>query len=290
MKSYHIPVLLNESLELLNINPKGTYVDCTLGEGGHSFAIYQKLNGGKLISIDADQNAVDFVLETYGKKENWEIVRSNFSKVKEVCKQAKPDGILMDLGISSRQLEGVKRGFSYNQKEEELDMRMDETLGVKALDLLNALSEKDLTNLFFSLGEEKYSRRIAKEIKKRGDIKTVGDLTSLVLKVVPAANLRNDNHNPARRVFQALRIAVNDELGSLETGLEGGFEILNRNGRLVVITFHSLEDRIVKKFFEEKVKNGEALKVIDFQIPSKAELSRNDRAHSAKIRCIEKNN
>ena len=286
MKSYHTPVLLKESLELLNINPKGTYIDCTLGEGGHSFAIYQKLDGGKLISLDHDQNAIDFVNEKYGKKDGWEVIRSNFSKIKQVCSNA--DGILMDLGISSRQLEETKRGFSYNQKEEELDMRMDESLGVKALDLLNALSEKDLTNLFFKYGEEKYSRRIAKEIKKRGNIKTVGDLTSLVLGVVPAANLRNDNHNPARRVFQALRIAVNDELGSLEIGLEGGFEILNKGGRLVVITFHSLEDRIVKKFFEVKVKEGKATKVIDFQLPSEAELAENDRAHSAKIRCIEK--
>jgi 16S rRNA (cytosine1402-N4)-methyltransferase len=286
MKSYHIPVLLKESINLLNINPKGTYVDCTLGEGGHSFAIYQKLNGGKLISIDADQEAIDFVSKKYKRKDNWEVVRSNFSKIKEVLKGKMVDGILMDLGISSRQLEGTKRGFSYNQKEEELDMRMDETLGVKALDLLNALSEKELTNIFFKYGEEKYSRRIAKEIKKTGDIKTVGDLTSLVLKVVPAANLRNDNHNPARRVFQALRIAVNDELGSLELSLKDGFEILNKKGRLVVITFHSLEDRIVKRFFE--VKEGKAFKVIDFQLPSEAELKLNDRAHSAKIRCVEK--
>ena len=288
MKSYHIPVLLKESIELLNINPKGTYIDCTLGEGGHSFAIYQKLNGGKLISIDADQETIDFVLEKYGKKDNWEVFRSNFSKIKEIVKGEMADGILMDLGISSRQLEATKRGFSYNQKSEELDMRMDETLGVKALDLLNALSEKDLTNIFFKYGEEKYSRRIAKEIKKTGNIKTVGDLTSLVLKVVPAANLRNDNHNPARRVFQALRIAVNDELGSLEIGLKDGFEILNKKGRLVVITFHSLEDRIVKKFFEEKVKEGKALKVIDFQQPTETELKLNAKAHSAKIRCVEK--
>ena len=258
MDKIHIPVLLKECIDSLDIKPDGFYIDCTLGDGGHSFEIFKKLNSkGLLLSIDQDQYAIDFVKDYYKNhlKENWRIERSNFSKISELTKSLNrtPDGILMDLGLSSRQLEySHNRGFSYQEENEPLDMRMDEQLGVKAKDLLVALPEKELTRLFLTYGEERYAKRIANAIKKEiADINTVGDLTRLVYRVVPAAH--QSSKNPSRRVFQALRIVVNDELNSLKLGLENSFKILNSSGRISVITFHSLEDRIVKEFFHNTI-------------------------------------
>ncbi|MDX9739036.1 MAG: 16S rRNA (cytosine(1402)-N(4))-methyltransferase RsmH [Candidatus Dojkabacteria bacterium] len=292
MKKIHIPVLLKETIDSLSIKPNGFYIDCTLGDGGHSYEILKELNDeGLLLSIDQDQHAIDFVKEYYkdSLKQNWVIERSNFSKIAQLADKYKrePDGILMDLGLSSRQLEdSFNRGFSYQQESEPLDMRMDEELGVKAKDLLVVLPEKELTKLFFTYGEEKYARRIAKEIKRNiTDINTVGDLTGLVYRVVPAAH--QSSKNPSRRVFQALRIAVNDELNSLKIGLDNSFEILNSNGRLSLITFHSLEDRIVKDFFNNLVDSGRGVLLYnDVIAPTDIEIEKNPRSASAKLRTV----
>ena len=298
MDKIHIPVLLNESIDSLAIKEDGFYIDGTLGDAGHSFEILKRLSPqGFLISIDQDQHAIDFVKEYYKESipENWIIVKSNFSKidkvVKEFGKNRQPDGILLDIGLSSRQLEeSHNRGFSYQEENEPLDMRMDKELGVTAKDLLSALSEKELARIFWTYGEERYSQRIAKEIKKDiFNINTVGDLTRLIYKAVPAAD-NSITKNPSRRVFQALRIVVNDELGSLEQALDKSFEILNKNGRLSVITFHSLEDRIVKNFNLEKSRSGEGCLLFSKYIaPTDEEKISNPRSASAKLRTLIKN-
>jgi 16S rRNA (cytosine1402-N4)-methyltransferase len=295
MDKIHIPVLLQETLDSLNIDPDGFYIDCTLGDGGHSIEILKKLSkDGLLLSIDCDQNAIDFVKEYYKdellKRSNWIIKKGNFKDIKELTEDIdrKPNGILMDLGISSRQIEESKeRGFSYIEEDEPLDMRMDDTLNVTAKDLLNALSEKELITIFKKYGEEKYSRSIAKAIKKNiPDINTVGDLTRLIYKVTPAVN---SNKNPSRRVFQALRIVVNDELNNLKVALDRSFEILKKNGRISVISFHSLEDRIIKNYFLEKQGSGEGEMLFKRHIaPTDDEKKHNPRSASAKLRAIVK--
>ena len=291
MDKIHTPVLLKESLDSLNIQPDGFYIDCTLGDGGHSIEILKKLSPrGLLLSLDHDQHAIDFVKKYYKeevKQENWIIKRGNFKNIKKLTKDIsrQPLGILMDIGLSSRQLEkSHNRGFSYNEEKEPLDMRMDENLGVTALDLLRALPEKKLVKLFWRYGEERYSKPIAREVKNNiSDIKTVGDLTRLVYKVVPV----NSNKNPSRRVFQALRIVVNDELTNLEIGLDNSFEILQKGGRISVISFHSLEDRIVKTYFLEKQGSGEGEMLFKSQIaPTDDEKKHNPRSASAKLRTI----
>ncbi len=299
MDKIHIPVLLNETIDSLAIKEDGFYIDGTLGDGGHSFEILKRLSPkGLLISIDQDQHAIDFVKEYYKESipENWIIVKSNFSKIDKIVKDfgkgRQPDGILLDIGLSSRQLEeSHNRGFSYQEEKEPLDMRMDKELGVTAKDLLNALSEKELARIFWIYGEERYAQRIAKEIKKDiSNINTVGDLTRLIYKAVPAADKSTITKNPSRRVFQALRIVVNDELGSLETGLDKSFEILNKNGRLSVITFHSLEDRKVKNFNLEKSRSGEGSLLFSKHIaPTDEEKISNPRSASAKLRTLIKN-
>jgi 16S rRNA (cytosine1402-N4)-methyltransferase len=295
MDKIHIPVLLNESIDSLNIKPDGFYIDCTLGDGGHSIEILNKLSTkGLLLSIDYDQYAIDFVKKNYKdevKKENWILQKSNFKYIKNLANELgrNPDGILMDLGLSSRQLEeSHNRGFSYQREEEPLDMRMDQELGVTAKDLLNALPEKELGRLFKNYGEEKYSHQIAKVIKQNiSDINTVGDLTRLIYKVVPAYN---SIKNPSRRVFQALRIVVNDELNNLKEALDGSFEILQSKGRISVISFHSLEDRIVKNYFLEKQRSGEGEMLFKSHIaPTDDEKRYNPRSASAKLRVLIKN-
>lgn len=298
MDKIHTPVLLEEAIDSLSIKPNGMYIDGTLGDGGHSFAILNKLSDdGLLISIDQDQHAIDFVRKYYkdSLRANWIIIQSNFAKVDQVIKklgiEKEPDGILLDIGISSRQLEDShNRGFSYLEEKESLDMRMDEHLGVTAKDLLSALSERELSNIFFKYGEERYSQRIARNIKKNiSTINTVGDLTRLIYEAVPAAD-KSTNKNPSRRVFQALRIVVNDELNTLSEALDKSFEILNKNGRLSVITFHSLEDRIVKNFNLEKSRSGEGNLLFQKYIaPTDDEKRLNPRSASAKLRTLIKN-
>ncbi|MFA5633560.1 MAG: 16S rRNA (cytosine(1402)-N(4))-methyltransferase RsmH [Candidatus Dojkabacteria bacterium] len=293
MNKIHIPVLLSQTIDSLNIKPNGFYIDCTLGDGGHSFEVIQKLSDtGTLLSIDCDLNAIEFVEEYYKdyllKRKNWIIKKGNFRNIRELVKEInrKPNGILIDLGISSRQIEESKeRGFSYMQEEEPLDMRMDSELNVTAKDLLNALSVKELTFIFNKYGEERYSNLIAKHIKENiSNINTVGDLTRLIYKVMPAVN---SNKNPSRRVFQALRIVVNDELNSLKIALDESFEILKENGRISVISFHSLEDRIVKNYFLEKQGSGEGEILFKSHIaPTDDEKKQNPRSASAKLRTI----
>ena len=285
---YHKPVLLQESLENLNIKPNGYYVDCTLGEGGHSIEILKKLHKeGSLLSIDRDQDAIDFVKNNYKeeieKHKNWKIKKANFKNINEILDK-KVDGILMDLGLSSRQLEASKRGFSYLEGSQDLDMRMDEEVSAKAIDILNFYDEKTLAKIFKEFGEERNAKRIAKFIKENiGEIKTVQDLNNVISRAVPAAFADKHKH-PSRRVFQALRIAVNDELGNLREGLENSFNVLKKDGRIVVISFHSLEDRIVKKFFKEK---GEKSEII---VPTEEEIKENPRSRSAKMRVLIKKN
>ena len=289
MNKIHVPVLLNESIDSLNINTNGFYIDCTLGDGGHSNAILQKLSShGLLLSIDQDSFAIDFVKEYYNSQDNWILEQSNFRNIDTLVQriERQPNGILMDLGLSSRQLEeSHNRGFSYLESEEPLDMRMNTQLGVTAKDILTVLNEKQLSRLFLEYGEERYSNKIAKAIKTNiENINTVGDLTRLVYKVVPASNT---NKNPSRRVFQALRIVVNDEIESLKEGLEKSFKLLQPEGRLVVITFHSLEDRTVKNYFSDKVRGGEGDLLFKSPIaPTDEEIERNPRSASAKLRCL----
>jgi 16S rRNA (cytosine1402-N4)-methyltransferase len=277
----------------LNVKADGFYIDCTLGDGGHSNKILSQLSSqGLLLSIDRDENALQFVKDYYDIPDNWILAQGNFANIQEILEtkkiSRKPYGILMDLGLSSRQLEeSNNRGFSYRESEEPLDMRMDTNLGVNALDLLKVLKEHELTKLFKIYGEERYAKPIAKAIKEDiSEIQTVGDLTRLIYNVVPVAS---NNKNPSRRVFQALRIAVNDELNSLKEGLDKAFEILQSGGRLTVISFHSLEDRIVKEFFNEKEdqEKGETLSKNPIQA-TEEEIERNPRSSSAKLRVLRK--
>ncbi|KUK76963.1 MAG: S-adenosyl-methyltransferase MraW [candidate division WS6 bacterium 34_10] len=293
MDKIHIPVLLDESIEALNVKPDGFYIDCTLGDGGHSNKILSQLSSqGLLLSIDQDQNAIDFVKSYYDIPENWIIEKGNFANIKEILARLNTDkevsGILMDIGLSSRQLEESEgRGFSYKEEDEPLDMRMDQELGVNALDLLKVLKVHELTKLFKVYGEERFAKPIAKAIKEDiSEINTVGDLTSLIYNVVPVAQ---SNKNPSRRVFQALRIAVNDELNSLKEGLDNAFEILTTGGRIAVISFHSLEDRIVKDYFNEKEESKHGKLVNEKPITAtEEEINRNPRSSSAKLRVLEK--
>lgn len=283
--SYHIPVMLNEVIELLDIKPEGNYIDCTLGEAGHSIAILEKLGPkGQLTSYDQDHEAIEYVKTTYTKllsENNWILINDNFAKIDKYHDVSSVDGILMDIGMSSRQLEGLERGFSFTKPEEPLDMRMDPNLGVKASDLVNALNEKELSRLFRQFGEERFSGRIAAEVRKSNrKIESVKDLTEVIDRAVPAAFSRTKVY---RRIFQALRIVVNDEIGSLTNGLERAFSLIKPKGRLVVITFHSLEDRVVKEFFKLKTNSGEAETVVRAMEPDQEEVKKNRKAHSAKL-------
>lgn len=296
----HEPVLLQEVIRYLEIKPDGTYVDCTLGDGGYSSEIAKKLEDGRLISIDVDKESIGFVRSTYGgllSEKHWEIVHENFAKLGEILHAHEineVDGVVFDLGMSSRQIDSdaKKRGFSY-LRSEPLDMRMDERLGVTAEDLVRGLSEKELTMLFQNYGEERYSKRIARELKRWTKKHTEETLNSdtvaaLVRKVVPAGYREGPRH-PARRVFQALRVAVNDELRSLQLGLSSALSVVKSGGRIIVLSYHSLEDRIVKDEFNKAISNGGFKLLTDSPVtPSKEEIDRNPRARSAKMRVIMK--
>ena len=302
---YHRPVLLEETLEALDIHPDGLYLDGTAGGGGHSFAIASRLTSGRLISLDQDPDAVQ---EASARLKGLpaKIIRSNFTNMDKVLAAegiSGVDGILLDIGVSSHQLDTPERGFSYHY-DAPLDMRMSQD-GPTAADLVSTLSEKELTDIFYRYGEEKFSRSIARAIvhqRESRPLSTTLELAELVKAAVPAA-ARRDGH-PARRVFQALRIAVNRELDCLSSALDTAFDCLNPGGRLAVITFHSLEDRMVKQRFIEW-KTG-CVCPPDFpdcvcgrtpagrlvlRKPAEAsprELEENPRSRSAKLRCIEK--
>ncbi len=305
MEFKHISVLLNETIDSLMIKPDGIYVDGTAGGAGHSSEIAKRLKGGRLIALDRDPDAVKVATERLSGY-NATVVCSNFSDMASVIKQQgieAVDGVLLDLGVSSYQLDNGQRGFSYN-KEAPLDMRMSQS-GTTAADLVNNLSVDELTRIFRDYGEEKFAYRIANAIVKRrvtSPFNITTDLAELIAASVPAA-ARRDGH-PARKCFQALRIAVNGELEILSDALEDAFGILRSGGVLSVITFHSLEDRIVKHKFKEfctgctcppdfpvcvcgKKPQGE-LVLRKAVTASAQELEENPRSRSAKLRAIKK--
>ncbi|WP_302758093.1 16S rRNA (cytosine(1402)-N(4))-methyltransferase RsmH [Ligilactobacillus salivarius] len=308
----HITVLLNEAVDGLNIKPDGTYVDCTLGGGGHSGLILSKLSeNGRLYSFDQDITAINFNKDKF-KEENElgkiNFIKSNFRNISEELNKRNilgVDGILYDLGVSSPQFDNADRGFSYNY-DAPLDMRMDQSQSLTARDVVNDWSYEQLVRIFFRYGEEKFAKSIARRIEKvrqQTPIETTGQLVDLIKEAIPAKARRKGGH-PAKKTFQAIRIAVNDELGALEESLEQALDLLNPGGRISVITFQSLEDRLVKVMFKQKTSLSElppGLPVIpDSQkveyklitrkpiVPSEDEITYNNRAHSAKLRIIEK--
>ena len=308
----HITVLLNEAVDGLNIKPDGTYVDCTLGGGGHSGLILSKLSeNGKLYSFDQDITAINFNKDKFEEENELgkiNFIKSNFRNISEELNKRNilgVDGILYDLGVSSPQFDNADRGFSYNY-DAPLDMRMDQSQSLTARDVVNDWSYEQLVRIFFRYGEEKFAKSIARRIEKvrqQTPIETTGQLVDLIKEAIPAKARRKGWH-PAKKTFQAIRIAVNDELGALEESLEQALDLLNPGGRISVITFQSLEDRLVKVMFKQKTSLPElppGLPVIpDSQkveyklitrkpiVPSEDEITHNNRAHSAKLRIIEK--
>ena len=302
----HIPVMLYEAVDSLNIRPDGVYVDGTAGGGGHSAEILSRLTTGTLYSIDQDPEAIATVSERFRDNPRSVIVQGNFGDMYALLSDrgvGAVDGVLLDIGVSSHQLDDGARGFSYHE-EAPLDMRMSMS-GPTAADLVNTMEVTELSRIISLYGEEKYAYSIAKGIaryREQKPIETTLELAEIVKENVPQ-KVRRDGH-PARKTFQAIRIAVNRELEVLEQGLEGAFRLLNAGGRLSVITFHSLEDRIVKQFMKDKAQGCTCPK--DFPvcvcgktpqasivtrkpiIPSDEELERNPRARSAKLRVLEK--
>jgi len=314
---HHVTVLLEESVNGLDVKPDGIYVDCTLGGAGHSELIASKLGPtGRLISLDQDDTALEHArnrLAPYGDRVT--LVKTNFRHLQKVLREQgvpltsdgvpQVDGILFDLGVSSPQLDEAERGFSYNQ-EAELDMRMDRTGMLTARDIVNEWSEAEIAKILFEYGEEKFARRIASVLVKareKAPIETTSQLAELVKEGIPAAARRTGGH-PAKRSFQAIRIAVNDELGALEDALEQGVRCLAPGGRIAVITFHSLEDRICKQAFAKYIesctcppdfpicvcKHKSTLRLVNRKpiVPGESELENNQRARSSKLRIAEK--
>lgn len=304
----HISVLLNESIQQLNIKKNGVYVDCTLGGGGHSSEILKRIPNGHLYAFDQDSFAINTADEKLKKiASNYTLINENFVNIKVALEEENVygvDGILYDLGVSSFQLDIPERGFSY-RFDGPLDMRMDQTAELDAYTVVNTYDEKSLVRILFEYGEEKFARLIARKIvseREKKPIETTLELVEIIKKALPASALRNSSH-PAKQTFQAIRIEVNHELDILKKALEDGLSLLNKNGRMVVITFHSLEDRIVKKLFKEKttlqlskdlpyIPEGYEIefKLINSKVilPSESEISNNLRSHSAKMRVIEK--
>ena len=309
VKFSHVSVLLNECIEGLDIKPDGIYVDGTAGGGGHSFEIATRLEGGRLIAIDRDEAAI----EAAGKRlaplgERAMVVRSNYSEVKSVCEALGIegiDGLLLDLGVSSYQLDTAERGFSYNA-DAPLDMRMDKSAPLSAYNVVNEYSEEELKKIIYNYGEERFSPRIAAAIvRKRSEkpIETTGELVDIIKGAIPAA-AREGGHHPAKRTFQAIRIEVNGELEIIEPTIKNAVDILKPGGRIAIITFHSLEDRIVKQTFADLASGctcprsfpvcvcgkKPTVKVISKKpiLPSAEELEVNPRSRSAKLRIAEK--
>lgn len=303
----HKPVLFKETIESLNIRPDGIYIDGTAGGGGHSSAILERLTTGKLLSIDQDPDAIAVVTERLSKYPGSVIAKGNFSEMARLAAEkgiTEVDGVLLDIGVSSFQLDSAERGFSYHA-DAPLDMRMSKN-GTSAADLVNTLSWQQLAEIISRYGEDKSAVRIAKGIvaaREEKPIETTLELADIIRESVPAAVRRAEGH-PARRTFQALRIAVNGELDALKAGLSAAFDLLKPGGRLSVITFHSLEDRIVKQQMNAWCTGCTCPK--DFPVcvcgkkpqgkliykkglaPSEEELADNPRARSSRLRVIEK--
>ncbi len=293
MSNFHTPVLLQEVINYLPIVPGEKYIDATIGGGGHSREILNR--GGLVLGLDIDQDAIDFVKENFKSQVSnlkLRLAHGNFRDIKSIANSqgfTNVSGILFDLGVSSYQLDSAQKGFSFN-KEGPLDMRMDKNLGVTAKDLVHALSKQELTDLFLRFGEEKNGWRIAAEITKsrtQKPITTTKQLTEIIHRVVPK---KYGDIDPATRVFQAFRIVVNDELDTIKQGLSQAVGLLRPTGRILIISFHSLEDRIVKQSFVDFERNrlGTILTKKPI-IPSVEEITRNVRSRSAKLRVFEKN-
>lgn len=302
MEFSHIPVLFEETIDSLNIKPDGIYVDCTAGGGGHSGAIAERLTTGKLIAIDRDPDAIKILNERLGAMPSVTVVHNTFNNISEILSGTKVDGIIADLGVSSFQLDEASRGFSFH-KDAVLDMRMSKE-GRSAKDLVNTLSVGELTRILREYGEEKYANRIANNIvnaRKNKEIETTFELIDIIKASMPQKAMR-DSH-PARRTFQALRIEVNGELQQLNTALDDMFNSLKVGGILSIITFHSLEDRMVKQRFNSFSQGCTCPKEFPVCVcgntprgkvtvkglaPGEEELARNPRSHSARLRAIEK--
>lgn len=291
--SVHKTVLLNETIEGLNLSKGSVVLDATFGGGGHSSEICRRYEGIKIIALDQDESAFKKAEHKFKDlKCNLVLINSNFRDMEKVV-DTPLDGIIFDLGLSSDQLENSGRGFSF-LRDEPLLMTMKEKpepVDTTAGDIVNTWEEENLANIFYGYGEERFSKKIAKAIvekRKEKEIKTTVDLVNIIKEAVPGPYRRGKIHF-ATRTFQALRIAVNDELQSLTAGLEKGFSMLKGGGRMAVISFHSLEDRIVKRFFKEKVLEKKALLINKKPTTaSEEELKINNRARSAKLRILEK--
>ncbi|WP_409275533.1 16S rRNA (cytosine(1402)-N(4))-methyltransferase RsmH [Neobacillus sp. SCS-31] len=306
----HTTVLLEEAVDGLNIKPDGIYVDCTLGGAGHSLEIIRKLGEkGRLVAFDQDETAIKNANEKLAPySDKLTLIKSNFLHLESGLEEIgihKVDGILYDLGVSSPQLDTPERGFSYHH-DAALDMRMDQNADISAYDIVNSWVYEDLVRIFFRYGEEKFSKQIARKIeaaRAKKPIETTFELVELIKEAIPAPARRKGGH-PAKRIFQAIRIAVNDELGVFENSLKQAINLLDKGGRISVITFHSLEDRICKATFKQASETPPlppglpvipdefkpVLKLVNRKpiLPSERELEENNRARSAKLRIAEK--
>lgn len=310
MEFSHFSVMLKECIEFLSIKPDGIYVDCTAGGGGHSEEILKRLTVGKLISIDQDDDALATCRERFAKYgERSVLVKSNFSNLSTVLDDlgiSRIDGVLMDLGVSSYQLDTAERGFSYNS-EAPLDMRMDKQKPFSAFDVVNTYSESELKKIIFDYGEEKFASSVARKIvsqRQSRPIETTTELAAIIKSAIPVAAAKKESQHPAKRTFQAIRIEVNKELDVINPAIETAVSRLNEGGRIVIMTFHSLEDRLVKNKFLSYVKactcpsdfpvcvcgNRSQLKIVSKKpiTASSEELNINSRSKCAKLRVAEK--
>ena len=303
METKHISVLLNECIDNLSLKEDSIIVDCTLGYGGHSSEILKRINKGFLFAFDQDMDAIKYSTDRLSSiSNNFEIINSNFVNIKKELEKrniTKVDGILYDLGVSSPQLDEKDRGFSFHQ-DARLDMRMDKNQTLSAYEVVNNYSYQELVNILYKYGEEKYATSIARGIVNNRPIETTLELTEVIKNNVPE-KYRREKH-PARKTFQAIRIEVNDELNVFEKSLKDALELLNIGGRICVITFHSLEDKICKEVFrsvsevDKNLKNLPVIpeeflpkfKVIKTIEPSSSELEENNRSRSARLRIIER--
>ncbi|HXN54593.1 MAG TPA: 16S rRNA (cytosine(1402)-N(4))-methyltransferase RsmH [Mycoplasmatales bacterium] len=288
---FHKPVLLKESIEKLYIKKNGIYVDCTFGSGGHSKEIISKLNStGKVISFDHDQISLNY-LSDLNKLDNFCFIKDNFSNLKIHLKELeinKIDGLIFDLGLSSMQIDS-DRGFSYRKENSFIDMRMDETKNLTAYNLINDYSEEELSDIFFHFGEERSSKKIARSICKyrvKNSIRIVKDLVEIITSSLHFK--KKKKIHPARKIFQALRIKINNELENLNNALSSAIDLLSDDSSIVIISYHSLEDRLVKKFFKRI--SEEQVNLFSFSkkpiTPNEGEIRDNNKARSAKMRFL----
>ena len=296
--------MLSECIDALNIKPNGVYIDGTFGRGGHSREIAKRLSGGKLICIDRDSSAIEYGKENFREFENVEFIKGDFCDIPDLVSET-VDGILLDLGVSSPQLDEAERGFSY-MSDGPLDMRMDRAQALSAADIVNKRSFEELRRILSDYGEERYASKIASAIvreREKEEITTTLRLVDIIKSAMPGAALREKQH-PAKRSFQGIRIAVNDELAEIEKFLDSLPEMLKKGGRSVIITFHSLEDRLVKHAYRNAEKpcicppsapvcvcgKKPTLKVITNKpiLPTEEELEKNPRSRSAKVRVAER--